>query len=1044
MIAWFTRNHVAANLLLATIVAAGIVSLTTRLPLEIFPEIKIDVINITVTQRAAAPEDMEKGVASRIEDAIADLPEIEELTSRSAEQSATVTAELVTGVDAQEVLNEIKSRVDALSTLPEGAERPRIELALRKREVLNLIISGDMDEKELSQVARRIRDDVVLQPGITQSDVEGIRPYEININVSQDTLRQYGLTLDDIGRAVQSEAIDLSAGQIRSDSGEIRVRARSQAYTYDDFLALVVKRFADGSTLTVGDLATVDDGFEEDPIFTRYNGERAAVVNIYRVGQESVIDISRLVREYLGELEQTLPPTVSVEIWDDDSRIVKARLGTLLNSAWQGAIMVMILLSLFLRPTIAFWVVAGIPVSFMGALALMPALDISINVLSLFAFILVLGIVVDDAIVTAENVFTHYRRFPNESGVDAAINGTKEVAVPVTFGILTTICAFLPFTLMSGRMATIYQQIAFVVIPVLLFSLVESKFILPAHLKNLKRAREDKDNALNRFQHRFSHGLERFVREFYQPALAVLLRRRYTTVIGFIALTVVTVSLVTSGWTRFVFFPRIPSESATAELTMQRGTPVEITEAAIERIERAAMDLRKKYRDTNGDSAVRNILSTIGASGGGSSGQGNVGRVRFEITPPEERTSEIDPTELVNEWRRSLDPIAGVESLTFDAEIGRSGPPIDVQITGDNYASLQAVVDAVREKLATYDGVFEISDSLSDGKQELILELKPQAQMLGLTLESVTRQVRQALDGFQAQRIQRGQDDVRVMVRYPHADRRSLDDLDEMRLLTPAGEEVRFADVTDYHYTRGPSAIYHVDRRRAVNIRADIDKTSVNATALNRDLRDWLSDYLQQYPDVHFSLEGEAREQADSFRDLKISGAIVLFAIYTLLAIPFKSYAQPLIVMSIIPFSITGAIGGHWLMGHDLSMMSIMGMMALVGIVVNDSLVLVDFINQKVRAGHERFDAVFHAGGARFRAVLLTSLTTFVGLVPLLFEKSTQAQFLIPMAISLGFGILYATLVTLVLVPCHFMILDDIQRGLKRLARGAKHALSAG
>ncbi|EDY86846.1 RND family efflux transporter [gamma proteobacterium HTCC5015] len=1033
MIAWFTRNHVAANLMLVTIVFAGLISLTTKLPLEIFPEIEVNVITISVTQRAAAPEDMEQGVASRIEDAIADLPDIEKLSSRSAEQVATITVELVNGADPQEVLNEVKSRVDALSTLPSDAERPQIELALRKREVLNLIVSGDLDEKELSQVARRIRDEVVLRPGVTQSDIEGIRPYEITLSVSENTLRKYRLTQDDIGQAIQSEAIDLSAGQLRSDSGEIRVRAKSQAYDYDDFKNIVIKRFSDGSTLYLDDLASINDGFEEDPIFTRYNGQRAAVVNVYRVGQESVIDISQEVRRYLDELRPRLPPTVEVSIWDDDSRIVKARLSTLLNSAWQGAIMVMILLSLFLRPTIALWVVVGIPVSFMGALAVMPQLDITINILSLFAFILVLGIVVDDAIVTAENVFTYYRKNPNASGLEAAIEGTKEVAVPVTFGILTTVCAFLPFTMMSGNMATIYQQIAFVVVPVLLFSLVESKFILPAHLKHLKRPSEDKDNALNRFQHRISTGLEHFVERYYQPFLSRCLERRYTTILGFIALFVIAYSLLGSGWTRFVFFPNVPSESATAELTMQTGTPIEVTEAAIERIEQAAQDMREKYLEEDGTSAVRNILSTIGATGGGGSGSSNKGRVRFEITPPEERNIDISPTELVNEWRRSIGPIAGVETLDFDAQIGRSGDPIDVQITGNDYRALEEVVTAVRDKLATFSGVFEIADSLSDGKLELIIELKPQAQMVGLTLQRVTQQVRQALDGYQAQRIQRGQDDVRVMVRYPKADRSSIDQLDEMRLTTPSGDSVRFADVASYHYTRGPSAIYHVDRRRAVNITADIDKSTVNATSLNRELTEWLSDYLSAYPGISFSLEGEAREQKDSQRDLTVSGLLVLFAIYALLAIPFKSYGQPFIVMSIIPFAFIGALAGHWVMGHSVSMMSIMGMMALIGIVVNDSLVLVDYINQKVRSGLSLFDAVYHAGGARFRAVLLTSLTTFVGLVPLLFEKSTQAQFLIPMAISLGFGILFATFVTLILVPCHYLVLEDIQRGIKQL-----------
>lgn len=1030
MIAWFTRNHVAANLLLAAIVFAGLFSVSQRLPLEIFPEFDVDIININVFQRAAAPEDMEQGVASRIEEEIADLPYIKELTSRSAEQSAVVTVELFSGTDAQAALGEIKSRVDALATLPAESERPRIELALRKREVMSLVVSGELDEMELSRVTRRIRDELSLLPGITQTDIEGLRPYEISINVDKDTLRQYQLSLESIGQAIQNQALDLSAGQIKSSSGEVRVRSKAQAYTYEDYAAVVLKRNSDGSTLRLGDVARIEDSFEEAPIITRYNGKLAAVINVYRTGSESAISVSNAVQDYLPRLKASLPQTVRIDIWDDDSNIVRARLSTLLNSAWQGGLLVIILLSLFLRPTIAFWVVIGIPVSFMGALALMPTLGVTINMISLFAFILVLGIVVDDAIVTAENVYTHYQNKPNESGLMAAINGTREVSVPVTFGVLTTICAFLPFAMISGRMGSIYEQIAFVVMPVLVFSLVESKLILPAHLKHLKRPSEQGQNKLSQLQQRIADGLKNFVRERYQPLLSRSLARPYTTSLIFMAMTVVAVALVSSGWTRFVAFPRIPSESPTAGLIMQKGTSVVVTQAVIERIENAAISLKEKYRDASGNEGIRNILSTIGASGGDASGQSNTGRVRFEITPPQERDIRIDPAALVKEWREAIGPIAGVESLNFRAEIGRSADPVDIQLTASDYDLLQPLVEGVREQLASYEGVFDISDSLSDGKLELLIELKPQAQMLGLNLAAITRQVRQALDGYQAQRIQRGQDDVRVMVRYPAEQRSSNSDLNELRLLTPSGQEVRFADVATYRYTRGPSAIYHVDRQRAVNIRADIDKQRVNPAALNSDIKDWLDKYTQTSSGVSYSLEGESRQLTDNINDLTKGLLLVLLSIFTLLAIPLRSYAQPLIVMSIIPFSFVGALGGHALMGHNISMMSMMGMMALVGIVVNDSLVLVDCINQKIKSGLSVRQAVYEAGGARFRPVLLTSLTTFVGLLPLLFEKTTQAQFLIPMAISLGFGILFATMVTLILVPCHYLIMDRWRQGL--------------
>ncbi len=1030
MIAWFARNHVAANLLLACIVLTGLYSLSQRLPLEIFPEFDIDIINISVFQRAAAPEDMEQGVASRVEEEIADLSYIKKLSSRSSEQSALITVELFSGSDAQAALNEIKSRVDSLSTLPVEAERPRIELALRKREVLSLVVSGELDEKELSRVTRRVRDELTQLKGITQTDIEGLRPYEITINIDQDTLRQHQLSLQSVGQAIQSQSIDLSAGQIKSLSGEIRVRSKAQAYNYTEYADIVLKRYADGSSLKLGDIAVIDDSFEEAPIITRYNSKLAAVVNVYRTGSESAISVSDAVQAYLPGLRASLPNSVSIDIWDDDSRIVRARLSTLFNSAWQGGLLVILLLSCFLRPTIALWVVVGIPVSFMGALVLMPWLGVTINLVSLFAFILVLGIVVDDAIVTAENIYTHHQSNPKQSGLMAAINGTKEVSVPVTFGVLTTICAFLPFTMISGRMGAIYEQIAFVVMPVLVFSLIESKLILPAHLKHLKRPKAGDSNRLTALQENIAQGLQTFVVRYYQPVLKRCMLRPYITSLIFVAMTAVSIALVTSGWTRFVSFPRIPSESARVSLAMQTGTAMNITEEVIKRIENAAVALKDKYRDSEGNEGIRNILSTIGASGGDASGQSNVGSVRFEITPPQERIITINPTQLIKEWRSAIGPVAGVESMNFRAEIGRSSDPIDIQLTAPDYQSLQLLVEGVREKLSEYEGVFDISDSLSDGKQELLIELKPQAEILGLTLASVTNQVRQALDGYQAQRIQRGQDDVRVMVRYPAEQRRSSSDLNELRLLTPTSEEVRFADVADYRYARGPAAIYHVERQRAVNVVADIDKQRVNLPNLNAEIKAWLAEATKSNPSVNYTLEGEAREQSDTFSELRIGLGIVLLSIFTLLAIPLRSYAQPLIVMSIIPFSFVGALVGHGLMGHDISMMSMMGMMALVGIVVNDSLVLVDYINQKIKTGASIQDAVYQAGGARFRPVLLTSLTTFVGLLPLLFEKTTQAQFLIPMAISLGFGILFATMVTLVLVPCHYLIMDGWRRFL--------------
>ena len=1028
MIAWFARNHVAANLLLASIVIAGLYTMLRILPVEVFPSFELETVNVSVAYRAATPEDMETGVVNKIEEAISDLPDIEKLTSRSSEGSATVTAEVRSGADPQRLLNDIKSRVDALSTLPVDAERPVVERPLIKREVLSVVVAGDLDEKELNELARQVRDELVRLPNLTQADLEGVRPYEIAIEVSEHKLRQYGITIDDVASAIQGQSIDLSAGRIRSPSGEILLRANAQAYYYGQFASIVIKRFDDGSELKLDDLANIDDGFEEDPIFTRFNGKRAAVVNVYRVGVESAIQISDIVHQYLEDNRFRYPPSVELGVWDDDATIIKARLNTLLTNAAQGALLVSILLGLFLRPVIAFWVVVGIPVTFMGALAVMPAFGVTINILSLFGFILVLGLVVDDAIVTGENIYSHYSRDPN--GLAAAINGTKEVSTPVIFGILTTVVAFLPFVFIEGRLSILFEQVAFVVIPVLLFSLVESKLILPAHLKHIKQLKEygNKPPLLVRMQGACSNSLIWFVTHIYRPVVNACLNRRYLTWFTFVCIFFVSVSLLTQGWTRFVFFPRIQSETARASLYMKEGTPLFETQAVIRQLEEQAVRLQEKYIDpVSGESIIENILATEGMSRGGGSGQSHIGSVRFEITPPEHRSLSVDSSTLVREWRQSIGPIIGVDQLTFRAEIGRPGDPIDVQLVSQDLTSLEAVAEKIKQKLATYDGVFDISDNLSDGKQELKIELLPEAELLGFDLRQVTRQVREAFYGNEAQRIQRGRDDIRVMVRYPLNERGNLADLDELLVRTPEGEQARFGDIATAHWGRSPSTIYHVAQERAVNVIADIDKTSVNMTLLSEDLSDYLDELLLQYPRVQASLEGEAKEQRDSFVTMLWGGAIVLFGIYTLLAIPFASYSQPFIVMSVIPFAFIGAISGHWLMGIDLSMMSLMGLMALVGIVVNDSLVLVDFVNRKVKEGMPIEKAVRESGAARFRPVILTSLTTFLGLLPLLFETSTQAQFLIPMAISLGFGVLFATFITLILIPCHYLILEDIK-----------------
>lgn len=1040
MIRWFAKNNVAANLLMAMLLMAGTYSILQVLPLEVFPDREVDYVNVRVFQRAATPEDMETGVSNRIEEAIADLPYIKELTSFSGEQSSTVSVQLYTGTDSQKALNEIKSRVDALSTLPQNAERPVIEIPIRKHEVLSIVIAGDLDEKELSQIARDLRDDIVAKPGVSQADIEGVRAYEISINVSEEKLREYNLGIDGIANAIRAQSLDLSAGQVRSNSGDVLLRAKAQAYYYSQYAAIKLKTFTDGSVLNLSDIATINDGFDENAIITRYNGQQAAVVNVYRVGKESAIEVSKAVNDYLEASQHRYPDKVSFGIWDDDSEIVRDRLATLLRSAWQGALLVLLMLALFLRPTVAIWVVIGIPVCFAGAFALMSPMGITINVASLFGFIMVLGIVVDDAIVTGENIYTHFSRDINSDGLTAAIEGTEEVARPVVFGILTTIAAFAPMVFMEGAMSTFANPIGGVVVAALFFSLVESKLILPAHLKHLKHPDPNaKHSALYNWfesiQTGASNGLLHFVDNVYKPVLHISLRHRYLTLLGFICITLLVVTSFQTGLTRFTPFPRVPSTTAVAKLTMPVGTPLSVTQAAIDRVEDAVFLLKEKYTNSsNNKSAVKSILTTIGASGGGRNvtGSSNVGVVRFELDLDQFDQSLESNSALIDEWRKLIGPVAGAESLSFRSEIGHFANAIDVRLSSNNKQQIQRAIAGIEAELANYEGVFDISNNLADGKRELQIALKPEAEILGMSLENVTRQVRQAFFGNQAQRIQRNRDDVRVMVKYPLNERSDLNRLDKLLITAPSGAQARFDDIASVRWGRSPSTIYHVDQLNAVSITADINKDVVNQSVLNESLTKYLTSLESQFPDIHFTLEGEAREQQESLDETAWAGLFVALAIYTLLAIPFGSYSQPFIVMAVIPFALVGAVAGHWIMGANLSMLSLFGMLALMGIVVNDSLVLVDWVNRRVSQGLAKTEAALEACSARFRPVLLTSLTTFAGLTPMLSSNDTQSAFLVPMATSLAFGVLFATMVTLIIVPCNYLILEDI----KQLRRG--------
>jgi len=1026
MISWFARNTVAANLLMFAIIIGGIVSLKNGVRLEVFPDFALDQINVRVPLRGATPEDVELGVAVRIEEAIQDLEGIDRIVSRSVEGSTSVSIEVDSGYDPRELLEDVKGRIDAINTFPADTEKPVISLAQRTFDVIEVVVAGDYSEDEIRLFAEQIRDELLRREEITQAELRSVRRYEIAVEASPDKLRQFDVTLSDIALAIRGSSVDLSAGNVRTEGGDVLIRSKGQAYRRSDFESIVVKTNPDGSIVRVSDIASVNDGFEESSLQTRFNAKHAAFIGVKRTGNQSDIQVAAAVKEFVAERNESMPEGLELSTWDDASVRLADRLSILSSSLLQGSILVIILLTLFLRPAVSFWVFLGIPISFLGAFILMSIFDISLNMMSAFGFILVLGIVVDDAIVTGENVYKHMQS--GDSALAASIQGTKEVAIPVTFGILTTIAAFMPLIFIEGRLGTWFSPVPLVVIPVLLFSLVESKLILPAHLAHVKLRQDVKKvGRFSAWQERFADGFEEKIVRFYKPVLAYALKHRYSTLASFTGVLVIIVMLITSGWTRFVFFPVLESETATATLVMPVGTPFEVTARHTEKVVAAAAELQKKYEDASDNGLITDIFSSIGSSRSGTTAT-HLATVRFETTPVQYRNIEISTTELINEWRKLVGPIPGAETMNYRASFFRPGEPIDVQFSGNSLESLSAIGDEVKKQLTTYPGVFEIADSLSDGKEELRIELSPQGYLLGLTRSDIVLQVGQAFKGLEAQRIQRGRDDIRVLVRFPIDKRDTLASLDEMLITAPNGRQVPLSNVATLLPGKGPSQITRIDRFRVLNVTADVDKDNTNMTVLQADLRNYIDSLMPKYPGITYEMEGEQRQQRESFGSLQSGLIILVFVIYCLLALPLKSYSQPLIVMSVIPFGVIGAVIGHWIMGHPVSFLSSLGLMALMGVVINDSLVLVDYINQQHRAGIRLSEAVKRAGVARFRPVMLTSLTTFFGLIPLLLEPSSTSRFLIPMAISLGFGILFATFITLILIPVNILIVQDIRR----------------
>jgi len=1026
-IKWMAANSVAANLLMMIFIVGGLL-MAYSIKQEVFPEIELDMISISASYPGAGPEEVEEGIILKIEEAIGGISGIDEVKATASEGKGTVTARIMEGEDIELILQDVKAEVDRITTFPEDAESPVITKLISRNEVISIAVYGNISERSIREYLEMIRDDLLAMPDITNVELSGVRPYEISIEVSEQNLRKYGLTLDSIADRVRRSSIDLPAGSVKAEGGEVLLRTKEKKYKGIEYASITILEKPDGTEVKLGDIANIRDAFSEIDEFATFDGMPAGMLKVFRVGDQRPTEISRIVQEYVKNKQLSLPESVKLATWNDTTELFKSRMNLLLKNAFLGLLLVFIILGLFLQIRLALWVMLGIPISFLGAMLLMPGIDVSINMISLFAFILALGIVVDDAIVVGENVFTHRSR--GKPYLQSSIDGAIEVGTPVIFSVLTTVAAFMPLIFITGTMGKFIKVIPLVVIPILLISLVESLFILPAHLSSGKKI--DKTKGIFAFIEKvrlgFGEKLKTFIEGPYKKFLSLCLKFRYITVASALALLLISAGLVMGGIVKFRFMPEVDGDTIITSLQMPLGTPVEKTNEIQAYILKKGEEVINDYDSKREDdlSVLRNTFSIVGKnltiSRGGMeeiAGSHLASAVMF-LTKSEDRG--IPAEEIADKWREKIGTIPGVDSLTLTSNLIHFGSPIDIRLAHESTETLKSASERLKQALRQYPGVTDIADNFKYGKSELKIRLTPEARTLGITEEELGRQIRGAFHGSEALRLQRGRNELKVMVRYPEADRKNISEVYSMRIRTKDGSEIPLTSAASIQEGRGYSSINRADKKRVINVTANAEEILY---AMKETV---IKDLVNTYPGLTYSMEGEEKERRDSMDSMKRGFLFALFIIYALLAIPFKSYSQPLIIMASIPFGIVGAIAGHMIMGFELSILSIFGIVALSGVVVNSAILLINYINRQRSEGAEISTAVIEAGQRRFRPILLTSLTTSLGLTPIILETSVQAQFLIPMAISLGFGVLFATGITLLLIPSLYLILEDFKK----------------
>ena len=1037
----FASNTVFANIVLVMVFMGGGLALTSMLR-ESFPQFSVDKINITVAYPGADPEEVEEGIVLKIEEALEGVESIKQYTTRASENIGSATVDVLEGADIGQVLDDIKSKIDAISTFPADAEKPVITEIVMKDSVMLLALSGDVSEKTLKSSAQRIRDEVRLLPGISQVELFGVRDYEISIEVSEEQLRRYGITLTQVSAAIRSSSVNLHGGTIRTSGEEIRIRTVGRKYSGEELAEVVVLADPNGELITLGRLATIRDGFTEDPINAVIDGVSTVFVMVFKTTEEDALHISNTVSEYLRVKQQKLPPSLQLTDFYDNTQALRARIDLLTRNGVLGMALIFFLLWLFLDLRLSFWAGMGVPISLAGALFILWTMGATINMISLFGFIMVLGIVVDDAIIVGEAIYVHRKN--GEPPLAAAVEGINEVGMPVIAAVTTSIVAFIPLAYVGGVMGKFIAILPTVVIACLFISLIECLFLLPAHLSHLpdmnrKPARRNWLFSLpSRLQKVVQDGLEFFIANIYTRFLAWVLNWRYVSLAIAVATLILTMGLVKGGIVKFQVFPKIDGFVITSTVEFPDGTPPEVTSRALQQIEAGFLRVVERTPTLSVEPLIKKWLTLVGQTLSAQMGRTgpNLGSVQFILLDSEKRG--IHSNELLVEWEEEIGSIAGARSLTFEGlSAGPGGAELEVWLQGEKMEEILAASDDLQDKLRTFDGVIQIRSDFSPGKNELRLTLKPQARTLGLTVDDLARQVNAGFYGKEAFRIQRGRDDVRVKVRYTKEERSRLADFNGMRIRTPQGREVPLLSVADVEFGPGFSTITRTDGLRRVSVTADVDPRRANSQEIFGVLAAGFFQQLEaRYPGLHVSMQGSKKNMRESFSSLKVSFPLAVLGIFVIVATIFRSYIQPLVILFTVPFGLIGAIVGHLLLGYTLSMMSMFGMVALTGVVVNDAIVLIERINENLAEGMGFFEAIIKGGARRFRAILLTSLSTVGGLSPLIMETDMQAKFLIPMALALAGGVTFATILTLVLIPSMLAIVNDFRRAGVRLKTG--------